>query len=436
MPPTLSISAVRLRIRGRVQGVGFRPFVCRLAHTHGLAGWAYNDEGGVHVHIEGSGGNVEQFLDAIRCETPPSAHVESLEQEQAAATGTTSFQILTRPNQHMAASRARVPPDRATCDICLEDTRNPDDQRYLYPFTTCTVCGPRYSILERLPYERRNTSMRSFPLCCRCAGEFNDSANRRFHAEPMACPICGPHVSFRTGEMAWQIGESALVKAAEVLRDGRILALKGLGGFQLVVRADSTPAVARLRERKHRPTKPLAVMAGSVDQAHFLAHIGPLAHQLLESPENPIVLVEKKATCLAPEIAPGLGQVGIMLPTTPLHNLLLEQLDFPLVVTSGNTSENPILIDEAEADSLADIADAWLVHDRPIRRRVDDSVVRVIGDKPVMLRLARGYALAAAGAGTLGPRKACCTCSGWSTEIIRRPLERRSGGLVPTPGRS
>ena len=300
----------------------------------------------------------------------------------------------------------RVPHDLATCAECRGDIFDPLNRRQGYPFTNCTACGPRYSILCAMPYDRPATAMRLFPMCAECDAEYHIPDDRRFHAQPNACATCGPRVGLwdREGRVIAD-SHTAVAAAAELLRQGQVVALKGLGGFQLLVRADQSEPICRLRQRKNRPSKPLAVMVSSLESAEEIAALGPLERRLLQSPQNPIVLVEKRSRqrdhftaeenrgSLAAEVAPRIGTVGLFLPTTPLHHLLLAALDLPLVATSGNRSEEPIITDEREAlRRLAGVADAFLVHDRPIVRGVDDSVVRVIAGQVVTIRLARGLA--------------------------------------------
>jgi hydrogenase maturation protein HypF len=406
---TAERTAARFRVKGLVQGVGFRPFVYRLACELGLGGWVCNDPAGVLIHAEGDAEALARFEECLRGAAPRAAAIGSLTRQPAPPAGCETFRVAPSRPGTVTGATLRVPPDRAVCEACKEDVTDRPDRRHGYPFTTCTDCGPRYSILRALPYDRAATSMDRFPLCAACRAEYEDPSCRRFHAEPIACPACGPRVVLcdERGRPLAREGDAVRAAAAH-LREGRIVALKGLGGFQLLARADSSEAVARLRRRKARPGKPLAVMLPSLEAARRLARLGPAEARLLTSPENPIVLVEllpgvvpspaqggypQGASHLAPEVAPRLNKVGLLLPTTPLHALLLAGLGFPVVATSGNRSEEPIAIEEAEARaSLADVADAFLVHDRPILRRADDSVVGVIAGEPVAVRLARGYA--------------------------------------------
>jgi hydrogenase maturation protein HypF len=386
--------ALRVRVRGHVQGVGFRPFVKRLADELALAGTVTNDDLGVFIEVEGARDGIASFLSRLASEAPEASRVESIESDSISCGYYQSFEILASPSVIDSPCRTRVPRDRATCAECLRECGDPSDRRFHYPFTTCTTCGPRYTLLAAMPYERRRTSMRAFSLCPTCADEFGDTTDRRFHAEVMACPACGPTLSChapRSKEDAG--GEEALRSAAEALNRGEIVALKGLGGYQLLTSADDDAAVRRLREKKRRPSKPLAVMVRSLAEAARYAELTPTERELLAAPENPIVLVSRRAdSTLSANVAPNSGQVGLFLPTTPLHHLLLNQLTFPVIATSGNLGEEPILADDATPAQLTGLADVVLPHDRPIVRPLDDSVVRVIGGRPSVIRLARGYA--------------------------------------------
>jgi hydrogenase maturation protein HypF len=389
--------ALLIRVRGVVQGVGFRPFVYRLARQTELSGWVRNDAAGVLIHVEGSGDRLERFRELLLGQVPAAAIISGVACVQAVPAGHTTFRILPSQGAEGREGAVRVPPDRARCELCRHEVFDPADRRWGYPFTTCTECGPRYSIIRRMPYDRLETGMARFPLCPDCKCEYGSPECRRFHAQPIACHACGPLAWLRDGEgRTVRHGDEAIRRAAVQLRAGRVVALKGLGGFQLLVRADSSEAVNVLRRRKGRPTKPLAVMVPDVPTAQRLVRLGAEERQLLESPENPIVLLDRipgTEALLAPEVAPRLGWVGLMLPTTPLHDLVLAELDLPVVATSGNLSEEPIEMDNDSAIArLIGIADVFLVHDRPIERRVDDSVVRVAAGGPVKMRLARGYA--------------------------------------------
>lgn len=392
------LARLRLEIRGAVQGVGFRPFVYRLAGELGLAGWVRNDARGVDLEVEGLRPGVEQFRTRIAAERPAPAVVQSIAELWLPAAGARGFHIVAseEPRGEAAAAKSAVIlPDLAVCDDCRQEVFSAADRRAGYPFTNCTHCGPRFSILEELPYDRPRTTMRGFTMCPACQREYDSPEDRRFHAQPNACPSCGPELRLLApdGE-ARARGAAALARAAEALRDGRILALKGIGGYQLLVDARCEPAVARLRELKRRPAKPLAVMARDIAAAADLVEVSPDDARLLASAAAPIVLLERRPRSpLAPSIAPGAPRIGVLLPTTPLHHLLLARLDFPVVATSGNLADEPIAIDEDEALArLGGVADLFLAHDRPIVRHVDDSLAWVLDGTPQLLRRARGYA--------------------------------------------
>jgi len=380
-------------IQGAVQGVGFRPFVYRLARESGLAGWVTNTTAGVELEVEGDGNALIEFEDRLETDKPEHCFYVGLERLELPVAGEWDFHI--RASEQTGARRALVLPDLATCAECLREIFDPGNRRYRYPFTNCTHCGPRYSIIERIPYDRANTTMRGFPLCARCLAEYDDVGDRRFHAQPLACPECGPRLAWWDGN-GDVLGEreEALQRAVRELRAGRIVALKGLGGFQLLVDARQQEAVQLLRVRKHREEKPFAVMAASLEEAAQLCSMGPAERELLRSPAAPIVLLaRKKGAAIADGVAPHNPYLGVMLPYTPLHHLLLRDLDFPVVATSGNLGEEPILIDEHEAlAKLGRVADGFLVHNRPIARPVDDSVARLIACQPTVMRRARGYA--------------------------------------------
>jgi len=383
-----------MSIRGAVQGVGFRPFVHRLATDLGLAGWVNNSSEGVSLEVEGQRPAVEKFLLRLEVEKPPRSFIQSLESLWLDAAGYTGFEI--RPSDASGAKTTLVLPDIAACPDCIREVFDAANRRHRYPFTNCTNCGPRFSIIESLPYDRATTSMKNFALCPQCRAEFEDPVDRRFHAQPNACPACGPRLELwdRSGKVI-QSGNDALLAAAEMIRQGDIVAMKGLGGFHLLTDARDDAAVRRLRDLKQREEKPFAVMYQSLAAVRAECDITPLEERLLCSPEAPIVLLHRRAGAseLSHEIAPLNPYCGVMLPYTPLHHLLMGELDFPVVATSGNLSDEPICIDECEAvQSLGQIADALLVHNRPIVRAVDDSVVRVIMGREMVLRRARGYA--------------------------------------------
>lgn len=385
---------LRVSVRGAVQGVGFRPFVYRLASQLQLAGWVSNSPHGVTIEVEGMPGNLESFLLRIERERPPSSFIQSLESSYLGAQGFSSFEI--RESNSNGAKTAVILPDIATCPDCLGDVFDPDNRRYLYPFTNCTNCGPRYSIVEALPYDRHNTTMKGFEMCTECRREYEDPTDRRFHAQPNACPKCGPHLElWNTGGESTANGHDALLSAAEALRQGRIVAVKGIGGFHLMVDARNTYAVNMLRKRKHREEKPLALMLSSVEEIEGLCDVSPLEKRVLTSSERPIMILKIKGSHgpISPLVAPDNPYLGCVLPYSPLHHLLMRELGFPLVATSGNLSNEPICIDEKEAVArLHNIADLFLVHDRPIKRHVDDSIVRVMAGREAVIRRARGFA--------------------------------------------
>ncbi|MCO6450807.1 MAG: carbamoyltransferase HypF [Caldilineales bacterium] len=401
---------LRVELHGAVQGVGFRPFVYRLAVGMGLAGWVINDSRGVEIEIEGTTPDLLRFLDRLDAEKPPIAFIHNQQTQWLEPTGQTEFEI--RRSQEQGGKTVLILPDLATCPECLSEVFAEDDRRYRYPFTNCTNCGPRFSIIRALPYDRPHTSMRGFVMCPQCQAEYENPSDRRFHAQPNACPVCGPNLSsFQSSggsdQYSGSRGQSAgtrlapctshpaaLLEAAAVLRAGQIVAVKGLGGFHLMCDAGNAEAIARLRARKPRPHKPLAIMARDLAQARTLVEIPDPAAALLQSVQSPIVLLPRLADApVAANVAPDNAYLGVMLPYTPLHHLLLAELDFPVVATSGNLSDEPICTDEVEAaERLGHIADLYLVHNRPIERHVDDSIAWVIDGAPRLLRRARGYA--------------------------------------------
>ena len=440
-----------------MQGVGFRPFVFRLATGLGLAGWVNNSPQGVFIEAEGPRAELEKFLLRLETEKPPRSFIQSLEASWLDPVGYMAFEI--RPSETGGNKTALVLPDIATCPDCLREIFDPQNRHHLYPFTNCTNCGPRFSIIESLPYDRANTSMKAFTMCPQCQAEYDDPRNRRFHAQPNACPVCGPHLELWEGSRVCENAESprshergygTMLAAADAIREGKIVAVKGLGGFHLMADARNDKAVRLLRERKQREEKPFALMFPSLESVKAECEVSPLEERLLRSPEAPIVLLRKLArphpgplpqerenrspiTCenttadssteveqigphkgcslspgervrvrasveqnrlpLAQSVAPNNPFLGVMLPYTPLHHLLMAELGFPVVATSGNLSDEPICTDEREAlERLGGIADVFLVHNRPIVRHVDDSIVRVMLDRELVLRRARGYA--------------------------------------------
>ena len=393
------MNRLKLVIRGAVQGVGFRPFVFRLAGEIGLAGWVNNSAQGVSIEVEGPQGKLEEFLRRLPTDKPQRSFIQSLESSWLDTVGYLGFEI--RESQGGGDKTALVMPDIATCDECRAEIFDPQNRRYHYPFTNCTNCGPRFSIIEALPYDRVNTSMKQFTMCPQCQAEYDDPANRRFHAQPNACPVCGPQLQLwdPKGELLAGAGgpTAPLIQAVEAIRAGQIVAVKGLGGFHVVAAAASTDAVTKLRVRKDREEKPFALMFPSLAAVREVCHVDAMEERLLRSPESPIVLLHRLPAMsngvIAPGVAPDNPNLGVMLPYTPLHHLLLAQLQVPIVATSGNLKDEPICIDEREAvHRLKGIADLFLVHNRAIVRHVDDSIVRLMAGRELVLRRARGYA--------------------------------------------
>ncbi|MBX7103969.1 MAG: carbamoyltransferase HypF [Gemmataceae bacterium] len=382
------VEARRIQLRGRVQGVGFRPFVFRLATGHGLAGAVSNSGDGVIIEVQGSSESIESFLIALQSDFPPGASIEACNNELIPVRAVAGFNI--EPSRDADVRHARIPVDSAPCAACRAEVADSADRRSGYPFNACSDCGPRYSVIERLPYDRSATTMRHFALCPACRAEYTTPSDRRFHAQAIACPECGPRVTVRTASAS----SPSLDLAVQLLLAGKIVAVKGLGGYQLWVRADSESAVADLRRRKHRPTKPFAVMVADLAVAEQMAVLTDLERAALRSPANPIVLVQRRAgTCLASAVAPLSPLIGLFLSSTPMTAILLANLGTPAVVTSGNATDEPPAICEQDAhERLAGIADAFADHDRDIVRRLDDSVVRVMAGRAVSLRVGRGYA--------------------------------------------
>jgi hydrogenase maturation protein HypF len=380
--PGLSVS-----VRGIVQGVGFRPFVYQLAERHRLVGWVRNTTSQVEIQVEGSEAALAAFVRDLRDEAPPLARIDEIETEDRSPAGYSSFEIV---ESRSSTGWGSISPDSATCDECLEETLDPSERRGGYPFTNCTQCGPRFTIIEDLPYDRSRTTMRCFDMCEDCRSEYDEPRDRRYHAQPVACPACGPKLGLRsaTGD---SIEGDPIDACASLLESGSIVALKGLGGYQLACDATDAAAVARLRERKHRYGKPFALMVADTEWANRLCEASATEIEALQSRERPIVLMKQRAgNAIAPEVAPGLDTMGVMLPYTPLHHLLMRRVSCPLVMTSGNLSEEPIATGNREAaERLGSIADAFLLHDRDIYARYDDSVVRVLGDVPSSFRSAR-----------------------------------------------
>jgi hydrogenase maturation protein HypF len=382
----------RIRVRGVVQGVGFRPFVYRLAHQYNLGGWVRNTSGSVDIEVEGAEKAVKNFLTDLKDKAPPMARIESVKASFHPPKGYTGFQI--EPSLSQEGQYQLVSPDIATCPDCQEEIFSPDDRRFGYPFTNCTNCGPRFTIIEDIPYDRPKTTMRKFRMCPRCQREYDDPLDRRFHAQPNACPDCGPALELVDSDGKLVEVDNTIKKASDLLKEGKIMAVKGLGGFQLACDATSQEVVNILRDRKRRPSKPLAVMMATLKDIEKHCLISPEEKKLLESPQCPIVLLKwKQSSGIAKAVAPNLKYLGVMLPYTPLHHLLLKKAGLPLVMTSGNLSEEPIAKDNDEAlRRLKGIADYFLWHNRDIYARYDDSVYMVEGGQPIALRRARGYA--------------------------------------------
>ncbi len=403
--------AVKLHVTGVVQGVGFRPFIYRIAHAHHICGWVCNAVDGVDIHAEGSGEDVAQFINDIANDAPAAAHVKRIKIDDVTPEGFTQFEIRVS-NTADAQATTLVSPDLATCDACVKELFDPADRRYRYPFINCTNCGPRFTIINNLPYDRKNTSMAKFTMCPACQAEYDDPLNRRFHAQPNACFECGPHISFvdnpslgcnppiadptNDARVKWgntrEESDAIIARAVSMLLDGKVLAVKGLGGFHLVCDADNAEAIETLRRRKHRPHKALAVMVSNVDVARTRCFVSEGERQQLTSTARPIVLLRKRPDApIVTGLADALSELGVMLPATPLQHLLIH--DFcakkpagMLVMTSGNIHQCPIETDDVYAfQALGSIADAFIGNDRPIRSRYDDSVVRVLdfsGDSP------------------------------------------------------
>ena len=406
-----SVIRASLRVEGVVQGVGFRPYVYSLATSLGLAGLVGNDVDGVFAEVEGDPAAVREFLGALERDAPPLARIERVTAAGVAPVGAATFEIVA--SEPMGRRRALIAADTATCADCLRELADPADRRFRYPFINCTNCGPRFTIVRDVPYDRPLTTMSGFPMCARCAAEYHDPANRRFHAQPTCCPACGPRLTLldaagapaAAGTQRSTISAlanpaspggfplTALDLAAGLLREGRVVAVKGLGGYHLAADAASEEAVAALRARKHRQDKPFAIMTAGLDTARRLCQVDDAEAALLASPARPIVLLPKLANAqVAASTAPGNRQLGVMLPYTPLHHLLAQAVAAPIVLTSGNVSDEPIAYrDEDALSRLGAIADAFLTHDRAIHVRTDDSVARVFAGRPMVVRRSRGY---------------------------------------------
>ncbi len=380
-----------ITIRGAVQGVGFRPFIYQWAHKIGVRGWVANTSFGVMIEAEGSDVQLDAFVAGIPLHAPRLAKLEELATNRADPLGYTDFII--RESRAQAGESVTIVPDLSICPDCARELFDPSDRRYHYPFINCTNCGPRFTIIRDTPYDRPLTTMAPFPMCPSCDDEYHDPMDRRFHAQPDACPLCGPKLAYVEGAVQVIGNEISLERTVRALLAGKIVALKGLGGFHLACLADDESVVDELRRRKHRLGKPLAVMMTGMEMVRQYCQFSQSEEELLSSQRRPIVLLSKGMPQLAPSAAPGVSELGVMLPYTPMHMLLLQAVQRPLVMTSGNLSEEPLCKDNEEAlERLAQIADAFLMHDRGIESRCDDSVIRLVSDRPLMLRRARGYA--------------------------------------------
>jgi hydrogenase maturation protein HypF len=385
-----SIVRASIRVEGVVQGVGFRPFVYSLATRLGLAGWVGNDVDGVFAEVEGPAAGVGEFLGLLEAQAPPLARVDRVTAAAVAPHGARGFSIV--PSDHTGRRRALVSADSATCDDCLAELADPADRRFGYPFINCTNCGPRFTIVTGVPYDRPLTTMAPFQMCAACEAEYHDPADRRFHAQPVCCPACGPRLRLVDARGAG-IGGEPLAEAARLLAGGQVVAVKGLGGYHLAVDAGSQAAASALRARKHREDKPFALMVADVAAARELCEVDETGQSLLASTRRPVVLLARRdGAPVAAAVAPGNRQLGIMLPYSPLHHLLLREVGRPVVLTSGNVSDEPIAYrDEDALARLGGIADAFLTHDRAIHIRTDDSVVRPLRGRETLLRRSRGY---------------------------------------------
>ena len=386
---------LQILIKGAVQGVGFRPFIFRLAQNLKLNGYVANSSSGVTIEVESPENILKEFIKRIESEKPAHSIIVSFEYSYLDPIGYDSFEI--RESKTNGEISALILPDISVCDDCLREMFNPNDRRYLYPFINCTNCGPRFSIIEKIPYDRPNTSMKKFEMCDDCRKEYENPSDRRFHAQPIACSKCGPHLEFWDYEgKIISLHDQALLDAAKKIREGKIIALKGLGGFQLIVDARNDLAAQKLREKKQRDEKPFALMFPNIEMVKSVCNVSENELQMLLSPESPIVLMKKKSKTtdqISKTVAPQNPYLGIMLPYTPLHHLLMKELNFPIVATSGNISEEPICINEFEAlERLKNIADFYLIHNRPIVRHVDDSIVKSVNNRRMILRRARGFA--------------------------------------------
>jgi len=385
-----SVRRLHLRVEGVVQGVGFRPFVHRTATELGLGGLVGNDAAGVFIEVEGAPADLDRFRTRLESDAPPLAVIDRIEAEPIAPTGGGEFAIVA--SDAGGEHQTLISPDTATCDACLRELFDPRDRRFRHPFINCTDCGPRFTIIRDVPYDRPLTTMAGFAMCAECAREYSDPRDRRFHAQPVCCPACGPSLRLVDRDRAPLAGDP-LRGAVELLRAGRVVAIKGVGGYHLATLGTSEAAVAALRARKHREDKPFALMVADLATARLLGEVGDAEARALTSPRRPIVLLRRLAgDAIAPSAAPGNRSLGVMLPYSPLHHLIARELTVPFVLTSGNVSDEPIAYQDEEAlDRLRGIADAFLLHNRPIHMRTDDSVIRVAGERETPLRRSRGF---------------------------------------------
>ncbi len=387
-----SLKLAHISVRGIVQGVGFRPFVYSLATKHNLKGWVYNTSEDVKIEVEGVAAAIEQFQRELQTKAPPLAHIEGVTINYHPPLGYKNFEI--RHSQAVEGKYQLISPDVATCQPCLSELLDPEDRRYRYPFTNCTNCGPRFTIIEDMPYDRPKTTMRYFQMCPQCQAEYDNPLDRRFHAQPNACPKCGPQVKLVDNQGTQVTKSNPIAAASQFLKEGKIVAIKGLGGFLLACDATNDTVVKTLRQRKKRSSKPFAIMVTDIGEAKKHCYVSPQEEKLLISPQSPIVLMRwKEDSSVSREVAPNLQYLGIMLPYTPLHHVLLRDTGLPLVMTSGNLSEEPIAKDNDEAlRRLSGIADYFLIHNRDIYSRYDDSVAIVERDTSQLMRRARSYA--------------------------------------------
>ena len=388
---TMITKRAKLLIKGIVQGVGFRPFIYNLANTYNLNGWVLNSTEGVDIDIEGNDEDVKEFIESIRKKAPPLAVIDSIDISYLSPANYKNFII--KSSKEDSNKYMKIAPDISICNDCLTELFNPNDRRYRYPFINCTNCGPRFTIIEGIPYDRKKTTMKSFEMCQLCQNEYDDPSNRRFHAQPNACPNCGPHVSLEDMEGKIEC-DDPIKKTIELIDQGKIIAIKGLGGFHLACDAENDDAVELLRKRKRRSLKPFAIMCKDIEKVKLICIVNEDEEKLLQSIQKPIVLLKKRSeTSISDLVAPNNNYLGVMLPYTPLHYLLLENQFLALVMTSANMSEEPIVIGNDEAkERLKDLADYFLFHNRDIRMRCDDSVARIYDGHTTIIRRSRGYA--------------------------------------------